>query len=233
VERSRTIPEIVWASDHALLVRLGEDASLATHERVRGALESLRRAALPGIRDLHPAYASILVTFDPLAVEPERLGDRVASAVASSAPSPSSPARHLEIPVCYAGEFALDLEEVARAHGISTAEVVRLHASAEYVVHFLGFVAGFPYLGGLPDLLVTPRLPVPRKRVPAGSVAIAGFQAGIYPFPTPGGWRILGRTPETLFRADREPPALLAPGDRVRFVPIGAAEFRALTERSR
>jgi len=228
VASSAPLPEIVWASDHALLVRIGEDASLVTHEKVRGALESLARASLPGVRDLHPAYASILITFDPLAIEPERLRARVAAAVGSSAAAPSTKVRLVEIPVCYEREFAPDLEDVARAHGLSTEEVVRLHASAEYVVHFLGFVAGFPYLGGLPDALATPRLPIPRRRVPAGSVAIAGSQAGIYPFPTPGGWRILGRTPETLFRADREPPALLAPGDRVRFAPVDADEFRAL-----
>jgi len=223
------LPEIVWASDHAFLVRIGEDASLDTHEKVQGALESLRRGSLPGIRDLHPAYASILITFDPLAIEPAHLRARVASALASSsARSSSRTARLVEIPVCYDRDLAPDLLDVARAHDLATEEVVRLHASAEYVVHFLGFVAGFPYLGGLPAILATPRLPVPRKRVPAGSVAIAGSQAGIYPFSTPGGWRILGRTPSKLFVLDRDPPALLAPGDRVRFVPIGIEEFRSL-----
>ncbi len=223
-------PEFLWASDHGLLVRFGREASPENHRRVLGVLGSLRRASIPGLRDLHPAYASVLVTFDPLTSEPERFEEAVRRAVGSATLEPAGSGRLVEVPTCYEPEFAPDLGDVARIHALATEEVVRLHASAEYVVHFLGFVAGFPYLGGLPESLATPRLAVPRKRVPSGSVAIAGSQAGIYPLPTPGGWRILGRTPLALFRWDREPPALLAPGDRVRFVPIGAGELRSLLE---
>ena len=138
------------------------------------------------------------------------------------------PAREIEIPVLYGGEFGPDLDDVAALHGITSGDVVRLHSEGEYTVCFLGFVPGFAYLGGLPDALATPRLASPRKRVPPGSVAIGGNQTGVYPFPTPGGWRILGRTPLAMFRADRDPASLLAIGDRVRFFSIGADRFAEL-----
>jgi KipI family sensor histidine kinase inhibitor len=123
-----------------------------------------------------------------------------------------------EIPVVYDGE---DLSNVAKACGVSTAEVVRLHSSTEYVVAFLGFSRGFPYLSGLPEELHLPRRSPPRTRVPAGSVAIAFDQCGVYPMATPGGWHLLGRTDRQLFDPDRQPPSELAPGDRVRFVDVG------------
>lgn len=224
----QAVPEILWASDHALLVRVAEDTALDAQRRVLALLRSLRRRTIPGLRDVHPAYRSLLVTFDPLASDPERFESALRELAEGLVPEmePSAPA--IEIPVCYAPSVALDLEEVARSCGLPTEEVVALHSSALYRVHFLGFVAGFPYLGGLPERLAVPRLAQPRKRVPAGSVAIAGNQAGIYPFSTPGGWRIVGRTSRVLFRAEREPPALLAPGDRVRFVRVSEEELGGL-----
>jgi inhibitor of KinA len=141
-------------------------------------------------------------------------------------PSP----RHLEIPVSYGGEFGPDLGEVAAMHGLTPEEIIELHASVEYLVYFLGFVPGYAYLGELPEALVTPRLGAPRRRVPAGSVGIAGTQTGVYPFATPGGWRLLGRTPIAMFRPDGDSLSFLSIGDRVRFVPISPAEF-AVRER--
>jgi inhibitor of KinA len=139
--------------------------------------------------------------------------------------------RHVEIPVCYGGEFGPDLEEVAALRGIETEQVIRLHSSATYRVYFLGFAPGFAYLGQLPEELVTPRLATPRKHVPAGSVAIAGNQTGVYPFATPGGWRLLGRTPTRMFRADRDGLSLLSIGDRVRFTPIPSERFAELEKK--
>jgi inhibitor of KinA len=133
--------------------------------------------------------------------------------------------REVEIPVCYGGEFGADLSDVAAMHGMTAAQVIELHASSDYLVYFLGFVPGFAYLGELPEALVTPRLATPRPRVPPGSVGIAGNQTGVYPFATPGGWRLLGRTPAAMFRSDREGLSLLSIGDRVRFTPISAKRF--------
>jgi inhibitor of KinA len=136
--------------------------------------------------------------------------------------------RKVEIPVCYGGEHGPDLADVCALHGMAAEQVVELHASVEYLVYFLGFVPGFAYLGELPEALVTPRLATPRRSVPAGSVGIAGNQTGVYPFATPGGWRVLGRTPVAMFRTDRDGLSLLSIGDRVRFTPISAERFAAL-----
>jgi inhibitor of KinA len=135
---------------------------------------------------------------------------------------------HREIPVCYGGEYGPDLAEVCKTHGLSAERVINLHASATYTVYFLGFVPGFAYLGGLPEVLVTPRLPAPRRRVPAGSVGIAGDQSGIYPFATPGGWHLIGRTPLAMFRPDRAAMSFLSIGDRVSFTPISRERFSVL-----
>jgi len=229
-DRSLAAPEIRAASDRSLLGPFGGEISSATTARVASltrALEGVR-----GVLNLHPAYVSVLVEFDPRrrgATEMESLVhehlNRVAMEPQASSGAPAESPRLFEIPVRYGGEFGPDLEDVARGAGLSLARVVELHSSAGYLVHFLGFSPGFPYLGGLPSELATPRLAAPRKLVPAGSVAIGGIHAGIYPTETPGGWRIIGRTPLRLFDATASPPALLATGDRVRFKPI--AEGRA------
>jgi inhibitor of KinA len=192
---------------------------------VLAATAALACAAIPGVRNFHPAYASVLVVLDPRAADFSALEQRVRRAVSAAAARPETPPRLIDVPVCYEREHAPDLDAVARLHGLSADDVVRMHSGAEYVVAFLGFMPGFPYLDGLPEALATPRLDVPRRTTPPGSVAIGGRQTGIYPFATPGGWRIVGRTPLRLFRAGRTPPSLLAPGDRVRFTPITAAAF--------
>jgi inhibitor of KinA len=131
------------------------------------------------------------------------------------------------LPVCYGGEFGLDLEAVGAAHGLTCDEVVALHSGAEYFVSAIGFIPGFPYLRGLPDALHTPRRKTPRTRVAAGSVAIGGDQTGIYPFETPGGWSLIGCTPWRLFNPYSQAPSFLQVGDRVRFRPITPEEFGA------
>jgi inhibitor of KinA len=136
--------------------------------------------------------------------------------------------RQMEVPVCYGGEYGPDLCDVSAMHGLSPDEIINLHVSATYIVYFLGFVPGFAYLGGLPESLVTPRLDTPRTKVPAGSVGIGGNQTGVYPFATPGGWRLLGRTPISMFRRDRDDMSFLSIGDRVRFIPISRERFAAL-----
>ncbi len=204
---------VVPASDHSLLVSFGDRITPEIHLRVRSFVHSFRA---PGIRNLHPAYASVLVTFDPLSVTHEKLSAMVRATLAANVPAPQT--RLVEIPVCYGGDSGPDLADVARVNGLTPERVIKIHSSAEYMVYFVGFSPGFPYLGGLSESIATPRLETPRKLVPAGSVAIGGNQAGVYPTASPGGWRIIGRTPLELFRADRKPPALLEMGDRVRFV---------------
>jgi inhibitor of KinA len=192
-------------------------------------LRLLEQQPIAGVRNLHPAYCSMLAKFDPLRWTHDKLERELRNYLSRLDKVNLPPSRQVEIPVCYGGEFGPDLEDVAAAHGIATDRVVRLHTSATYLVYFLGFVPGFAYLGELPQELLTPRLPAPRKKVPAGSVGIAGNQTGVYPFETPGGWRLLGRTPLAMFRTDRDGLSLLAIGDRVRFVPVSRERFAELS----
>jgi inhibitor of KinA len=206
------------ASDRSLLVSFGDEISLDAHHKVWRLLFALE--PLPtGLLNLHPAFASVLIDFDPRRWTHAEVESLVrARFPVSQGPSIAQP-RMIEIPVCYGGEFGPDLGDVAHHAGLTPWQVVDLHASITYFVYFLGFSPGFPYLGGLPPELATPRLPAPRQRVPAGSVAIGGSQAGIYSVGSPGGWRIIGRTSLALFDAGRNPPALLCAGDSVRFIP--------------
>jgi len=217
-----------FASDQSLLVYFGQEITLDAHQQVRKLLRLLQLEPVAGIRNLHPAYCSLLVKFDALRLRHDELEAILRQYLERleevSLPEP----RQMEIPVCYGGEFGPDLADVCAIHGLTPAQAIELHASAEYLVYFLGFVPGFAYLGGLPEELVTPRLATPRRRVPRGSVGIAGDQTGVYPFATPGGWRLLGRTPIAMFRSDRDGLSLLSIGDRVRFTPITAERFAAL-----
>lgn len=221
------IPPARASSDHSLRLELGTGSDAATHERVRRAFLTLREAALPGVKNLHPAYATLVVSFDPRQTSAGTLAAGIEAALRDAPDAPLPPGRRIDIPVCYGGETGPDLDDVAAHCGLTPAEVVRRHSGAGYLVHFLGFSPGFPYLGGLPSELATPRLPAPRPRVPAGSVAIGGAQTGIYPQATPGGWRLIGRTPMRLFDAHRRPPAWLELGDRVRFVPVDRVDLTA------
>ena len=214
-------PRCLPAGDQAVLVELGDSISPTLNLQVRRFCAAVQRAAIPGIVDLHPAYASVLIRFDPLRLRRQALLARVAQALAELDVVELPPARRIELPVCYGGRAGPDLEHVAAHSGLSPAEVVEQHAAATYLVYFLGFAPGFAYLGGLPAVLQTPRLATPRPLVPAGSVGIAGRQTGVYPLTIPGGWRLIGQTPRVLFDPLRTPRALLQPGDEVRFVPAG------------
>ena len=153
---------------------------------------------------------------------------RVLESVSVEADELHAPARIVEIPVCYGGEYGPDIGDVAARAGLGEGAVAARHAAASYRVAMLGFSPGFPFLLGLPPELACPRRDTPRASVPAGSVGIAGAQTGVYPLESPGGWRIIGRTPLALFDVLREPPALLQPGDRVRFVAISSDEFERM-----
>jgi inhibitor of KinA len=216
------------ASDQSLLVYVGEQITPDAHARVRKLVCSLAAEPIAGVRNLHPAYCSLLVDFDARKWNHVGLEEILRERLAHLEAIPLPPPRELEIPTCYGGEFGPDLADVAGLHGITPARAIELHASVNYVVYFLGFVPGFAYLGELPEELAMPRLAAPRRKTPAGSVAIADRQTGVYPITTPGGWRVIGRTPVAMFRRDRENMSFLNMGDRVRFRPISSAEFAAL-----
>ena len=185
----------------------------------------LRRSPPPWLRATTPALASVLVEFDPLAVDADAVRGVIAEAHrALQSPAPGH-GRLRTIPVVYGGEHGPDLDDVARLTGRSAADVVALHSGSDLRVLFAGFAPGFAYLGELAAELSVPRLETPRTRTPAGAVAIAGTMSGIYPSELPGGWRVIGRTPILLFDPQRDPPAYLVPGDRVGFEPITAADW--------
>ncbi|HEY8682666.1 MAG TPA: 5-oxoprolinase subunit PxpB [Rhodanobacter sp.] len=221
-------------AEDALLLRFGDAIDADLNARVHSAAACLRRH-LPALECV-PAYASLLLRFDPLAWRDHdgRLPHQRVQAAACKALSEDAPAipaqRELVIPVCYGGEFGPDLAEVAIHCGVDTDTAITLHTAADYRVAMLGFAPGFPYLLGLDPQLAVPRRADPRQRVPAGSVAIGGSQTGIYPDALPGGWQLIGRTPLRLFDVAASPPSLLAAGDRVRFRAIDEATFRQLLE---
>ncbi len=224
-----------FASDQSLLVYfdspIAEDRSkdrplrspitLQANEKVRKLLRLLELEPVAGVRNLHPAYCSLLVKFDGLRMRHEEVEEVLRGYLARLDEVRLPEPRRVEIPVCYGGEFGPDLAEVCAMRGMTEAQAIESHASVEYLVYFLGFVPGFAYLGES----------APRKRVPAGSVGIAGNQTGVYPFATPGGWRLLGRTPIKMFRADRDGLSLLSIGDRVRFTPVSAERFAELEKK--
>jgi inhibitor of KinA len=221
------MPSFTWASDRALLVTLADVDSDATHALVLASEQVITWRGPPGVREVVTAYASLLVQFESPEIDHAEAERAVRACVEHAGEFPLSPPRTVTLPCCYEPPHALDLDEVASLHAMTREGVIALHAAATFTVRFIGFSPGFPYLAGLPQRLQTPRLASPRTRVPAGSVAIAGPQAGVYPQATPGGWRILGRTPAAVFDPTRVPATLLPIGTRVRFTPVTAREFDA------
>jgi len=205
--------------DAALSVEFGDAIDPALNARVRGLDRALHDHPFPGFREGVPTYRSLLVLYDPRA---SRFAETCAAvgALADAAPGADRAGRLVAVPTRYGGDDGPDLAEVARAHGLTEAEAVAAHSSQEYTAFMLGFMAGFAYLGALPATLETPRRSTPRVKVPAGSVAIAGRQTGIYPVTSPGGWNLIGRTSIRLFDPLADPPSLIQAGDRVRFVPV-------------
>ncbi|HTB91221.1 MAG TPA: 5-oxoprolinase subunit PxpB [Candidatus Sulfotelmatobacter sp.] len=215
------------ASDQSMLVYLGEEIGAAAHERVLRLLRLLQLEPIKWLRNIQPAYCSLLITFDAAAVDHAEVQETISRLEKRAKRLPEAKPRLVEVPVCYGGEFGPDLEDVAEQRGLMPEKVVELHIAQTYHAYFLGFAPGFAYLGDVPPEIAVPRLETPRKEVAPGSVGIAGRQTAIYPFGTPGGWRLIGRTPLEIFRKDREPMGLIAIGDQVRFRPITGAELLA------
>jgi inhibitor of KinA len=231
--------QITPLGDSALLIHLRPDSEAGKNETLADVLDAkqhLQAAGIPGAVELATAYTTVAVFYDPIrAVEGgapiesifEWLTGKIEAVLARRSPRKSRlPDRDLiEIPVCYIGDLAPDLEEVARHARLAPDEVIQRHSAPEYRVQCVGFTPGFPFLSGLPPELSTPRRASPRSKVPAGSVAIGGAQTGIYPTQSPGGWNIIGRTPLPLFDVWRDSPVRLQAGDRVRLRPISREEF--------
>lgn len=204
----------------AFTVEFGDTLDETLNQRVHALDTALTRSPFPGLVETVPTYRSLLVVYDPLVVTADAVQAHLQQALAGLQTTALPEGRLIELPVHYGGEAGPDLAAVAAHTGLSPAEVIRRHSQATYRVALLGFAPGFAYLFGLPAELATPRLATPRARVAPGSVGIAGPQAGVYALPTPGGWRIIGRTSLALFDPHRAEPFWLRPGDQVRFVPV-------------
>lgn len=224
--------------DSAVVLQFGDSISPEILAEINSFVEALNESSIQGLVEWVPAYTTLTIFYDPWLVRQQGISDpykRVLEQLQELAPStlapPSATLRVVEIPVCYGGIFGPDLDAVASHTNLTTAEVIRLHTAAEYLVYMIGFAPGFPYLGGLNKQLITPRKEAPRPRIPAGAVGIAGAQTGIYPLETPGGWQLIGRTPLRLFRPEAAQPSLLQAGDKVRFVAITPAKYQQLEEK--
>lgn len=217
------------ASDAGLVVEFGEEIDRQTSARVLALQARVAAAGLPGIVEMVPTFRSLLVHLDPDATDVAAAEEAIAR-LAEHLDVAEAPSRRWTIPVCYESRFAPDIEAVAERAGLTPAQVAEAHSGREYHVYMIGFVPGYPYMGDLTPELVFPRREDPRLKVPAGSVAIATNLTAVYPIESPGGWHLVGRTPVHLFDPARDPPALLRPGDRVRFEPVSGDQFAAISE---
>jgi inhibitor of KinA len=216
---------VVAAGDSALFIEFEERIDVAVNARVIALAEALQTATIAGVRDVVPTFRSVAVYFDPLRVDYDALRARIDRELRQPSAPATAPRTPIRIPVCYDEELGPDLRDVAAFARAAEADIVRIHTSATYRVFMVGFVAGFAYMGTVDSRIAMPRHATPRVRVPLGSVGIAGVQTGIYPAETPGGWRLIGRTPIKPFDPQRAEPFLLKAGDAVQFYAIDRETF--------
>ncbi|MEW6350189.1 MAG: 5-oxoprolinase subunit PxpB [Thermodesulfobacteriota bacterium] len=221
-------PRFRISGDTGLLVEYGDCIAPEVNRKVRAVTVLLDKERLPGILEVVPTYRSVLILYDPAVLEISTLFILVEDLERRLDESVIPPPKTVIIPVCYGDEFGPDIEFVAQYSGINVSEVIRVHSGVAYQIYMIGFAPGFPFLGGLPEILHTPRLETPRDRVLPGSVGIANNQTGIYPVESPGGWRLIGRTPLRLFDPNSENPFLYESGDLIKFEPISREEYRDL-----
>ena len=215
--------------DQAIVIQLGDMISKDIHQHITSICNFLEEYSFEGFIEYVPAFTTVSIFYDPLITEYETVEPLMQEMLeAISEEEVKAAAVTIEIPVLYGGLQGPDLSFVAAHAGMTEAEVIDLHTSAEYLVYMIGFAPGFPYLGGLDERIVVPRKETPGAAIPAGAVGIAGAQTGIYPIETPGGWQIIGQTPLKLFDVERHPPALLKAGNSLRFMAITEAEFEEI-----
>lgn len=232
MDESASTLKLLPLGDTAWTVEFGNRIDPALYARVLGLLDALKDAphdgVFAGIVDIVPTFRSLTVHYDPARSEGQALGEALLS-LAQTAQAVSREGRRWSIPVCFDADFALDLDDLAQAKGMTRNAVIDLMTATTFQVYMIGFMPGFPYMGGLPAALEMPRLSSPRKALPARSLAIAGAMCAVYPWESPGGWRLLGRTPIPMFSAREESaPSLLAAGDRVNWRAVDRAEFERL-----
>ena len=218
------------AGDCGLLVEYGEGINPAVNSKVRSMAVIMGQNTPEGVLETIPTYRSLLLVYDPSETNPALLQKILNQLERRLEEIKIPPPKTVQIPVCYGGEYGPDIEHVAEIHNLAVEDIIRLHSEPEYLIYMVGFTPGFPFLGGLPEVLHTARLDTPRTFVPQGSVGIANAQTGIYPVASPGGWQLIGRTPTRLFAPERSHPFLYQAGDRIKFNPISVEDFTRLSQ---
>ena len=216
-------PMIKYAGEAAVVIVFGEEIDEKINSIVHAVAKNIESDNPEWLEEVVPTYTSVYVYYDPIVVNYDKLRFLLKNYLKKV--EPEGHGKTVKLPVVYGGKYGPDIEFVAKYNGLSVEDVIELHCKPLYRVYMLGFLPGFAYLGGMDKRIATPRLKVPRLRVPAGSVGIAGDQTGWYAIDSPGGWRIIGRTPVRTFNPDNEPPSIVLPGDYVQFVPINEDEF--------
>lgn len=216
------------AGDSAVCVEFGNEISPEINKKIRAFKIAVEKSDIPGIVETVPTYRSLLVHYHPEVIGFKALTEEFDKLMGSLSSIPIPPPTVIEIPVLYGGEMGPDIENVAEHNHKTVEEVIKIHTSEEYLIYMIGFIAGFPYLGGMSKEIATPRLKSPRVKIEGGSVGIAGKQTGIYPVASPGGWQLIGRTPLKLYDADREKPVLLEAGQYIKFAAVTEEEYKKI-----
>ena len=219
--------------DKGLLVEFENKVAPEINDKVHSLYDEIKLEDIEGVLECIPTYRSLLINYDPLEVDFSQLKGSVSQLVRKVEEKDLDSLEHrvVILPTVYGGEFGPDLDDVCDINNLTQEEVVDIHSCRKYRVYMMGFTPGFPYLGGMSERISTPRLESPRKTIPAGSVGIGGNQTGVYPIDSPGGWRLIGRTPVDLYNPDENPPVAFKPGDMVEFVPVDEDDFERISEK--